>query len=180
MDIVITSSGLRYGRLSVELPFNYILNLRGVGFNLWLHPRMVRRQCTMANTGLGTAASLTQHGVGLGCIPDPAWGGARTCPGPIWSWARTRPDLTWSWERNRPTPNLELGGDALQPKLELDTDVPLPNLELGEGTPWPNVKLDAKKDTTPFWVVTFVLWLLNEEVFLENHDPSICLFNKLN
>ena len=79
-----------------------------------------------------------------------------------------------------PEPNLGLGRDALLPKLELGEGMPCPNLGLGASMSWPNAKLDVKKDIILFFVVIFVWWLLNEKVFLENHDPSICLSNKLN
>jgi hypothetical protein len=154
MGIIITSIGPEYGRLSVELPFSYTLNLKGVWFNLyaepkknwvsfWLHPRMVRDGHTIARRGV-----LRER------VPDLIWGWARTHHSPIWSWAQTR-----SW------PNMELGADASRPNLELSRDAPLPelglgaslpnlglgvgaplsNLELGAGMPWSNVKLSVEK-----------------------------------
>jgi hypothetical protein len=120
MDIIIINPNFGYGRLSVEWPFNCILNMRDVGFNS--HPEPGRSRVLLVTAlkngkgwschspiwSYGVVTSLTQHRVGRkhvhaqheigrGRVPCPICGWPRTCPGPKWS-------PTWGWARTRPCP----------------------------------------------------------------------------
>jgi len=79
MGIIITSLSLEYERLSLELYFSYLLNLKVVRFNsyaepkrnwvsLWLHPIMVRDRRTIAQRRVRRGRVLTQLGAARGHV----------------------------------------------------------------------------------------------------------------
>jgi hypothetical protein len=58
---------------------------------------------------------------------------------------------------------------------KLGTETSWPDLELGANVSWPNLEFERAENITPFWVMTFVWWPLNEG-FLENHQFQFYLF----
>ena len=154
IGIIIINPGSRYERLSIEWPFNYAPNLRGVGLIIPGAQEKTGpvRDCTQEWSE--TVVSLLNRG--LGPSPNtrldtskPNRGWARSCPDPSWGRARTHPGgraLTpHGVEYERIQAQQGLGAVACMPNRGLDTVIPLPNLKLG-----------TEKYIIPSWVMTFV------------------------